>query len=174
MRSAGTIATAILVAAGTFGVLGPASQAHAKVPADIAINGTYQATSIGGWAKINQQYNQEPEISEKWTVVSTCTTMEDCTGTVTSEKGWTGSMKMTDGSVWYVRRDVPNWEKCQDGSAFTGKQTFWFYPTEPSTGQQLIGSPLLTGKDKTIGPSGACGQSKWLEIEIPFRMDKLS
>jgi len=177
MRSKGPIVSAILLTASAFGVVGPASpvpQAGAKTPADIAINGTYQATSIGGWAKINQQYNNEQEVTSKWTVTSTCTTMEDCTGTVISDQGWTGRMKMTDGTVWYVRHDVPNWEKCADGSAYTGKQTFWFYPTDSATGQPKYGEPLLTGKDKTIGPSGACGQNKWLEIEIPFRLDKLS
>lgn len=177
MRSTGMIATAMLVTSSAFGVLSAASSAppaRAKTPADIAINGTYQATSIGGWAKINQQYNSEQEVTAKWTVSSTCTTMEDCTGTVTSDQGWTGSMTMTDGLVWYLRHDVPNWERCADGTAYTGKQTYWFYPIDPDTGQPKLGSPLLTGKDKTIGPSGACGQNKWLEIEIPFRMDKLS
>ncbi len=177
MRSMRTIATAMLVSSSVFGAVGlgsPAPPARAKTPADIAINGTYQATSIGGWAKINQQYNQEQEVTAKWTINTTCTTMEDCTGTVTSDQGWTAPIKMTDGLVWYVRHDVPNWERCQDGLAYTGKQTYWFYAIDPNTGQPLLGSPLLTGKDKTIGPSGACGQNKWLEIEIPFRMDKLS
>jgi hypothetical protein len=174
MRSMRMIATATLLASSTFGVFGPSSPARAKTPADIAINGTYQATSIGSWGKINQQYNQQQEVTAKWTISTICTTMEDCTGTVTSDQGWTAPVTMTDGLVWYLKHDVKDWEKCQDGTAYTGKQTYWFYPIESSTGQPLIGSPLLTGKDKTIGPSGACGQNKWLEIEIPFRMDKLS
>jgi hypothetical protein len=100
--------------------------------------------------------------------------MEDCTGTVTTDQGWTAPISTSNGSVWYVRHDVPNWERCADGTAYTGKQTYWFYGTNEATGQAQANSPLLTGKDKTIGPSGACGQSKWLEIEIPFRLDKLS
>lgn len=177
MRSMRTITTAMLVATSAFGVLAlasPAPQARAKTPADIAINGTYQADSIGGWAKINQQYNSEQEVTSKWTINTTCTTMEDCTGTVTSDQGWTAPITMTDGTAWYVRHDVVNWERCADGTAYTGKQTYWFFAIDAATGQPQTGSPLLTGKDKTIGPSGACGQNKWLEIEIPFRMDKVS
>ena len=26
---------------------------------------------------------------------------------------------------------MPDWERCQDGTAFTGKQTFYFYPADP-------------------------------------------
>jgi hypothetical protein len=41
------------------------------------------------------------------------------------------------------------------------------------SGGFIIGSPALAGKDKTIGPSGACGQSQWLGIEMPLRLDKI-
>jgi hypothetical protein len=174
MRSMRMIATATLITSSAFGVLGSAPAAQAKTPQDIELNGTYKATSIGGWGKINQQYHTEPELVATWTVKTTCTTMQDCTGTVKSDQGWTAPISMHDGSVWYVRHDVPNWEKCQDGTAFTGEQTFWFYPIDEATGYPKYGAPLLTGKDKTIGPSGACGQNKWLEIEIPFRLDKVS
>jgi hypothetical protein len=106
MRSQRTLATATLLAASIFGVglASPAPQARAKTPADIAINGTYQADSIGGWAKINQQYNTEPEIKATWKISTSCTTMEDCTGTVTSDQGWTAPITLTDGTTWYVRR----------------------------------------------------------------------
>jgi hypothetical protein len=173
MRPTGTIATVILMASSAFSALGPSLSAQAKTPADIAINGTYRATSIGNWAKINQQYNGEPTVTATWTVSSTCSTMEDCTGTVRSDQGWTAPLTMTDGMVWYVKHDVPNWERCEDGNAFTGQQTFWFYPVEAATGQVQIGSPVMSGKDKTIGPSGACGQNKWLTVELPFRLDKV-
>jgi hypothetical protein len=36
-----------------------------------------------------------------------------------------------------------------------------------------IGSPVLAGKDKAIGPSGAYGQGQWLGIEMPLRLDKI-
>ena len=78
-----------------------------------------------------------------------------------------------DGTLWYVRRDVPNWERCQDGTAFTGSR--------PSLSIQLIPKglvnttwvPVMAGKDKTLGPSGACGQNQWLLSRLPLRLDKI-
>jgi hypothetical protein len=81
---------------------------------------------------------------------------------------------MQDGTLWYARHEVPNWERCQDGTAFTGKQTFSFYPADPDgTGELKLGSPVMAGKNKTVGPSGACGQNQWLTIELPMRLDKI-
>ena len=62
MRSAGTVTTAMLLAASVFGVLGPASTARATTKEEVAINGTFRVTSIGDWAKINEQYNGEPTV----------------------------------------------------------------------------------------------------------------
>jgi hypothetical protein len=91
-----------------------------------------------------------------------------------SDQGWSAPISMGDGLMWYVRRDVPNWERCQDGTAFTGQQTFYFYPVDPEgSGEYQLGSPVMAGKDKTIGPSGACGQNQWLGIELPLRLDKI-
>lgn len=174
MRSMTTTVTVMLMASSVFGAFASLTPAHAKTPQDIELHGTYKATSIGGWGKINQQYHTEPEVVANWSIDTKCTTMQDCTGTVKSDQGWTAPIYMNDGSVWYVKHDVPNWEKCQDGTAFTGHQMYWFYPIDEATGYPQYGAPLLTGKDKTIGPSGACGQNKWLEIEIPFRLDKVS
>jgi hypothetical protein len=94
---------------------------------------------------------------------------------MSSDQGWSAPIFLTDGLSWYVRRDVPNWERCQDGTAFTGNQTFYFYPVDPdgTSGEYRLGSPVLAGKDRTIGPSGACGQNNWLIIEMPFRLDKI-
>ena len=79
MRSAGTITTATLVAATVFGGLGTASTARATTKEDVAINGTYRATSIGDWAKINDQYNGEPTVISTWTISSSCSTFQKCT-----------------------------------------------------------------------------------------------
>jgi hypothetical protein len=174
MRSAGTIITAILVAASPFGLLGPASTARATTKDDVAINGTYRATSNGNWAKLNDQYNYQPTVVSTWTITSTCTNFQECAGTLKSDQGWSAPVYMLDGIMWYARRDVPNWERCQDGTAFTGQQTFYFLPVDPGgNGEFIIGSPVLAGKDKTIGPSGACGQNQWLGIEMPLRLDKI-
>jgi hypothetical protein len=78
-----------------------------------------------------------------------------------------------DGSLWYVRRDLPNWEVCPDGTAVTGRQTYTFAHVGPD-GLQQRGSPTLAGRDKTVGPSGACGVNRWLVVEMPFRLDKIA
>jgi hypothetical protein len=174
MRPLGTTVTAMLVTTSAFGFLGPASTARAITKEDVAINGTYRVTSIGNWAKINDQYNNEPTVVSTWTINSTCTTFQECNGTMKSDQGWSAPIYMLDGTMWYVKHEVPNWERCQDGTAFTGKQTYYFYPADPAgSGEFIIGSPVLAGKDKTIGPSGACGQNQWLTIDLPLRLDKI-
>jgi hypothetical protein len=174
MRSAGTITTAMLLAANVFGVLGPPSQAQATTKEDVAINGTYRVTSNGNWAKIKDQYNYEPTVVSTWTISSSCSDFQTCNGTMRSDQGWNAPIYMIDGLTWYVRRDVPNWERCQDGTAFTGRQTFYFYPVDAEgSGEYRLGSPVMAGKDRTVGPSGACGQNQWLAIEMPLRLDKI-
>ncbi|MBO0863981.1 MAG: hypothetical protein J2P16_02785 [Mycobacterium sp.] len=173
MRSAGTLATATLVAVTVIGGLGTASTARATTKEEVAINGTYRATSIGDWAQTNDQYNGEATVISTWTISSSCVTFQECHGTVTSDQGWSAPLSMIDGIVWYVKRDVPNWERCPDGTAYTGQQTFYFYPVDSNGGFQL-GSPTLAGRDKTIGPSGACGQNQWLGVAMPLRLDKLA
>ena len=174
MRPLGTVATAMLLAASAVGFVGPASTARADTKEDVAINGTYRVTSIGNWAKLNDQYNGEPTTVQTWTLSSTCTTFQECDGTVKSDEGWSARLYMLDGTSWFARREVPNWERCQDGTAFTGKQTFSFYPVNPDgSGETKLGSPILAGKNKTVGPSGACGQNQWLTIELPMRLDKI-
>ncbi len=173
MRSAGTIATAILVAANVFGTMGAAT-AGATTKEDVALNGTYRATSIGGMAKINRQFNPEATVTATWTISSSCSNFDECSGTVRSDQGWSAPLYMHDGLQWYVKHDVPNWETCQDGTSFTGQQTYFFYPVDPNgSGETQIGSPVLAGRDKTIGPSGACGQNQWLVVEMPLRLDKV-
>ena len=174
MRSVGTATTAILLAVNVFGSLGSASTAQATTKEDVALNGTYRATSIGNYAKINDQYNNEPTVTSTWTLSSSCTNFQECTGTLKSDQGWSAPLIIRDGLLWYARRDVPNWERCQDGTAFTGQQTFYFYPVDSAgSGEVKIGSPTLAGKDKTVGPSGACGQNTQLDIVLPLRLDKI-
>jgi hypothetical protein len=173
MRSVGTLTTATLLSATVFGGLGTASTAQATTKEDVAINGTYRATSIGDYAKTNDQFNGEATVIQTWTISSSCVTFQECHGTVTSDQGWTAPMYMIDGIMWYAKRDVPNWERCQDGTAYTGQQTFYFYPVN-SYGEFSLGSPTFAGKDKTVGPSGACGQNQWLDVAMPLRLDKLA
>lgn len=172
MRSIEAIAAATVLTATVISGVCATPPAQAS-PDDVAINGTYRASSLGDWAKTNQQFHDEATVRSTWTVTSTCSTVQDCTGTVKSDQGWSAPMFMHDGTSWYVKRDVPDWEPCQYGGSATGRQTIYFYPVN-ANGHVQIGSPVLAGIDKTVGPSGACGQNRWLTIEMPFRLDKLS
>ena len=171
MRSMGTLTSATLLAAMVTGALGTAPSARAADDGD-PINGTYIATSVGEWAETNRSFHDEPTVHSTWTVTSSCASAQDCTGQVTSDQGWSAPLVKHDGSVWYVRRDVPNWEVCTDGTAATGHQVIYFVPVGQD-GMVQAGSSTLAGMDKTTGPSGACGMNRWLVIEMPFRLDKL-
>lgn len=173
MRSAKSIAAATLMAATAFGAVGTAPTALAITKEDVELHGTFRATSIGDYAQRNDQYFGEPTVYQVWTISTSCVSTQECHGTVTSDQGWTAPIYMLDGEMWKVRREVPNWERCEDGTAFTGQQTFFFYPVNDNGGYQL-GSSVYSGKDKTVGPSGACGQNNWLDIAMPLRVDRLS
>jgi hypothetical protein len=61
-----------------------------------------------------------------------------------------------------VTHTVPNWEPCQDGTALPGEQAFMFWKSYPDE--------HLVGWDQTIGPSGACGFNKWLNVTMPLKV----
>lgn len=169
MRSVGAIAGSALLAAAVIG-LGAASSANASDDGD-ALNGTYLATSNGEWARTNESYHDEATVQSTWTITSTCTTPVDCTGEVTSDAGWSADLHRTN-VEWTVKRDIPNWEPCADGTADTGAQEFRFYPAN-ARGQGSPGSTTLIGEDKTTGPSGACGRNQWLTVRMPFKLVKI-
>lgn len=139
----------------------------------LALNGSYQATSIGDWAKTNEVYHDEATVQSVWTVTSTCSDPFHCTGTVTSDQGWSAPISKTSIS-WTLNRDVPDWERCTDGSTASGHQEFRFWRVD-QFGQLDLTNTSLTyaGEDKTVGPSGACGVNKWLSIRMPFRLTKI-
>lgn len=163
---------AALLVAGLNGGAGTTPVAHA-FSGGPAINGTYTATSVGEWAKTNQAFHKRDTTHSTWTITSSCANPQECTGQVTSDEGWTAPMWMNDGLLWYVKRDLPNWMRCPDGSSAAARQTFWFYPAGDDGGK-VETSPTLAGKDKTVGVSGACGVNQWQVVEMPFRLDKLS
>ena len=119
MRPVGTLTTATLVAATVFASLATAATAQATTKDDVAVNGTYRATSIGDYATTNDTYNGEATVTSTWTISSSCVTFQECHGTVTSDQGWSAPTYMIDGIMWFVKRDVPNWERCPDGTAFS-------------------------------------------------------
>lgn len=164
-------AATVLTVGVTGGVaMGPSARASKD---ELALNGKYRATSIGNWAKTNDTYHDEPTVISTWTITSTCTNAQECDGTVTSDQGWSAPLTLRDGVLWKVAHDVPNWEKCPDGSSYPGHQLYFFYAVD-ANGQQQVGSPTLAGYDKTVGPSGACGRNQWLAIDMPFRLDRIT
>jgi hypothetical protein len=134
---------------------------HAS-PDDMALNGTYTAISDGQWAKTDMSYHDEASVTSTWTVTSSCVSFLSCTGTVVSDQGWTGNARFMSGQ-WLVTHTVPDWERCDDGTAAPGDQQFSFWPDRTAP-------PNLKGWDKTIGASGACGINKWLTVEMPFKL----
>jgi hypothetical protein len=170
MRSINVAVSATVVAAGLAGGVGTAPSAWAYDP---AINGTYTATVVGDWARSRNVYHQEPVVRSTWRISTSCSTGEDCTGQVVSDQGWTAPVTMHDGYIWYLKRDIPNWETCPDGASFPAKDYIYFYPADPETGNNVLGSPVLAGREQTVGPSGVCGTNLPLDIEQPFRLDKI-
>lgn len=170
VRSAVRTSIAVVTAAAV-GALCPGPIAHAEGDAnsydDIAINGTFIAFSDGVWAKTNDSLHEERSVTQVWTITSTCTTFEDCTGQVISDHGWTGDLVYLSGR-WRVRHVIEDWEPCWDGTAWPGTQTFIFwqeYERDPN---------VYVGWDRTEGPSGACGSNRVLDIEMPFRLTRQS
>jgi hypothetical protein len=148
------------LAVGIIASIGGLPSAHASTDPD-ALNGTYTATSDGTLAKTNYAFHDEATVTSTWTISSTCNNPVDCEGQVVSDQGWSAKLRMTGGDMWVVAHDVDNWERCQDGTTATGRQTFKFSANQ-----------TLAGWDCTVGPSGACGANKWLVVEMPFKLVK--
>ena len=144
--------------------------AHAS-DGDWGLNGTYVATSNGEWAKTNERFQDEASIRSTWMISTQCSYPTECTGTVSSDFGWTAPIYKT-GGVWYVKRTVDNWEPCPDGTAAPGLQVFRFVATTPDGSQTDPTSTMLVGEDQTTGQAGACGINKPLFINMPFKLVK--
>jgi hypothetical protein len=142
----------------------------AAQPDDGSLNGRYIATSNGDWAQTNDQFRKETSVRSTWTISSTCSAPTDCTGTVSSDLGWTADIYKKSG-MWYVRHAIPGWRPCSDGAAADGLQLFRFYAGDPLTGQAVpSGSDTYLGDEVTSSASGACGINKQLVIKMPFKM----
>ncbi|WP_228032570.1 hypothetical protein [Mycolicibacterium sp. P9-22] len=162
-------AAAVFIAA-TAGCALPSARASVD---PVAINGVFTVLSDGEWATTDYAFHKEATVVSTWTITSTCTTEVSCTGLVSSDQGWEASLYTNEGNVWYVERDLPNWQPCPDGSVLPGHQTFKFYPSD-SDGLTQIGSPYLEGIDKTVGERYACGRVKALTIVLPLRLNKIN
>jgi hypothetical protein len=168
MRVAPGLRTVAAMAAAAIAVAPMAPAAHAS-DGDWGLNGTYTATSNGEWAKTNEIFHDEASIRSTWTISTVCSYPTECTGTVSSDQGWTAPIYQKSG-VWYVKRTVDNWEPCPGGAAVQGLQIFRFAATTPDGSQADPASSTLVGEDQTTGPSGACGISKPLLIDMPFKL----
>jgi hypothetical protein len=140
--------------------------------AEWALNGTFTATSNGEWARSNDIFHDQKSVRAIWTVSSVCSYPTECSGTVTSDQGWTAPIYQTGGE-WYVKHVVPQWIPCQDGSAADGFQVFRFKRMTLDGDMTDPSSNTLIGEDATTGPSGACGRSLPIYITLPFKLVKV-
>lgn len=141
-----------------------------------SLNGTYSATSNGEWSRSNSVFRDQDSVRAIWTISSQCSYPTECTGTVSSDQGWTAPIYQTGGE-WYVKFVVPNWIPCLEfGGAppASGLKIFRFRAMTPGGDNQDPTSTTLVGEDTTTGPSGACGRSPALFIAMPFKLIKLS
>jgi hypothetical protein len=169
MSTFGVIAGAATAAVVASFVSAPISRASDD---GLAMNGTYSATSNGDWAKTNEVFRNEATVRSVWTITTACSDVNDCTGHLTSDAGWTADIYADSGS-WYVKHTVENWEPCPDATAAPGQQLYRFYPVN-SASQTDAKSTTYAGVDTTTGPSGACGINTVLIITMPFKLVKLS
>jgi hypothetical protein len=153
-------------------LVGIAGAAPSHASAEWALNGTFTATSNGEWARTNDVFHDERSVRAIWTITSQCSYPTECTGTVTSDQGWTAPIYQTGGE-WYVKHVVPGWMPCQDGSAADGFQVFRFKRMTADGDYTDPTSNTLIGADSTTGPSGACGRSLALYIDMPFKLVKI-
>jgi hypothetical protein len=171
MRAVGVLgmASASIALCSAVGLATPAAASNYGVE----LNGRYRVTSNGDWAQTNLVDMDEKTVVQTWTINTSCTSPIMCTGTVTSDQGWTAPAINT-GEYWIVDRVVPNWEPCPDGTAAPGDQKFRFWGQDPVGGWTDPNNVnLLAGQDRTIAASGACGVNKPLVIQMPVKLEKL-
>lgn len=136
------------------------------------LNGPYRVVSNGDWAKTNEVYMDEKMVISTWTFSTTCTDAHTCSGTVTSDQGWTAPLEFRT-TRWIVDRYHENWEPCPDGTYSPGQQRFQFQGTDANGQVDKMNVDTLQGYDRTIGISGACGRNQPLVIQMPLTLHKL-
>jgi hypothetical protein len=155
-----TLTSALVTSLAVWIVL-PSSPAAADLD-DVGLNGKFTAVSDGQWAKTNDRFHDEATVTSTWTITTSCRTAVDCSGHVTSDQGWSADVTYTE-PLWYVTRKLDGWMKCPDGSTAPGRQIIKFFADQ-------FDKPMLRGWDNTLGPSGACGINKVLDVELPFKL----
>nr|WP_090343568.1 hypothetical protein [Mycolicibacterium malmesburyense]CRL74631.1 hypothetical protein CPGR_03232 [Mycolicibacterium malmesburyense] len=179
MRGFGVAAGAVAIAVA--GSLSTATAAYADDFADdyqVALNGTFRVMSDGEWAKRGMRpggadvFIKQQTVEQTWTISTTCISPIECSGTVQSDLGWTGTIRLDD--YWYIDHDVPNWLPCPDGTFAPGHQKFIVLGWNPTINQRVThNATFLMGRDQTKSPSGACGANQPLVIEMPVKIQKI-
>ncbi|MGP4053610.1 hypothetical protein ACTWP6_02085 [Mycobacterium sp. 4D054] len=147
-----------------------APAAHAWDDNSPALNGTFTAFSDGKWAKTNEIMAYQADVIATWTITSSCTTFQDCTGTVVSDQGWTAEL-IYQSQRWRTTHTVEGWEKCPDGTTAPGEQSFTFWADRLDAPDR---HDKLSGFDQTIGPTGACGVNRSLNIRMPLTLTRIA
>jgi hypothetical protein len=181
MRGVG-VAGAVSALVAVVGSLGSATPASAS-NYGVELNGTYRVISNGEWATTSagpygaagaQVYIDQPTVVQTWTMSSSCTSPIRCSGTVTSDQGWTAALSTT-GDYWVVDHVVENWLPCPDGTVVPGAEKFMFWGWNPlSSDRDMTFVDVMPGRDRTQAASGACGSNKPVVTEWPLRLEKLS
>ncbi|MBI3228125.1 MAG: hypothetical protein HYZ39_24055 [Mycolicibacterium cosmeticum] len=136
------------------------------------LNGPYSVVSNGEWSRTNEVFMDEKMVIATWTFHSNCTDAHTCTGTVTSDQGWSAPLEFRT-TRWIVDLYHDNWEPCPDGSFSPGRQRFQFQGTDANGQVDKSNVSTLQGYDRTIGISGACGKNQPLVIQMPLTLHKL-
>jgi len=170
MRGVGVTAGAAAIV--LMGSLGTATPAYAT-DFGVGIDGTWRVISDGEWARGDRgvKYEQQTVI-ETWTVTTECVSPIECTGTVVSDRGWTGTARLDD--FWYVDHDIPNWVPCPNGTFAPGHQKFVLWGVNDKNERITKNMTFLAGRNNTKSPSGACGVNAPVVIEMPVTMTKIS
>jgi hypothetical protein len=113
-------------------------------------------------------------VVETWTIASSCVSPIECTGTIKSDGGWTGEVRLA-GGVWRANRFVPNWIPCPDGTFADANQNYLFYGLDPTVNERSLKiRNLMVGYNETKDASGSCGRNRPLVVTMPLRLDQLS
>lgn len=173
MRALGVLSGLAATAITVLGSLSGAAAAHAS-NFGIELNGTWRVMSDGEWARTNDVKIEQKTVLQTWTITSSCVSPIECTGEVTSDQGWSAPLRLAP-DWWIVDRVVPNWVPCANGTFVNGFQKFLFWGINPVLNErELKITDLMAGRDRTTGPSGACGVNKPVVIELPLRLERIS
>ncbi|MBO0678068.1 hypothetical protein JRC04_11380 [Mycolicibacterium sp. S2-37] len=157
--------------AGVSALVGLTTAAPAGADNHWGINGTFEISSNGQLAKINERFQPQPGERSTWTITTVCSSPSDCAGTVDSDAGWSAPI-YTNNGLWYVKRVVPDWRFCADGQPVEGLRIYKIYPVG-FDGHYDAASTEYTGENQTLGASGSCGRNQWPQIRMPFYMKKV-